>query len=291
MQEIKPFIDPVQEPRPDLTNPSLTDDRPPRANLWFYAGLLLFAYLPTQLLLVVPLLAIATLFVVEPGMTQEQMELALGTFLQSELGLILLILTGGLAGVITIAAAFLWPGLWNRLSRSENSKDFTDWLAWYRPEWLGLWVIPLATAALSVVLSNLAVLVFGNVEVELQTMLFESRAVALAAIIPVALIAPLAEELVFRGALYNALLPDRKIDLPEWRRHLMPFVITSLAFTAVHLLAGFESIGSLILLLMLSGYLGLLRFVTGSVRAPVVAHMTWNLLAAIGLALSAFTNV
>ena len=73
-----------------------------------------------------------------------------------------------------------------------------------------------------------------------------------------------------------------------WRRHIVPFVLTTVLFGAVHLLAGFQAMGSIVLIFLLSAYLTALRAVTGSVKTSIVAHLVWNLTAAVGLAISSF---
>jgi membrane protease YdiL (CAAX protease family) len=109
--------------------------------------------------------------------------------------------------------------------------------------------------------------------------------------ITVIFIAPISEEIVFRGGLYNALLRSPRNDVPPWQRHILPYILTSLAFAALHLSAGFERIGSIVLITVFSFYLTALRSYTGSIRTSFIAHLSWNTLAAVGLIAQQLLNL
>ncbi|MFE2754523.1 CPBP family intramembrane glutamic endopeptidase [Actinosynnema sp. NPDC059335] len=98
-------------------------------------------------------------------------------------------------------------------------------------------------------------------------------AAAVVAFLVVWLVAPLAEEVVFRGVLWRA------VERLGWNRWVV-FAVTSLVFSVAHL-----ELLRTPLLLVLSIPIGLARMFTGNLLASVVAHQTNNLLPAIGLLL------
>ncbi len=81
------------------------------------------------------------------------------------------------------------------------------------------------------------------------------------------LVAPICEEIFFRGFL----LPGLQKSMPAW----LAIVITSLIFAAAH-----ASPGSFVLLFILAIFLGMMRVATGSIWPGVILHMANN---AIGL--------
>lgn len=76
--------------------------------------------------------------------------------------------------------------------------------------------------------------------------------------------APIAEELAFRGLMFSALL---KRGVPPW----LVVLITALVFAALHL-----EPTRLALLFVAGIVLGVVRLRTGSLTAPIVAHMVIN---------------
>jgi uncharacterized protein len=88
------------------------------------------------------------------------------------------------------------------------------------------------------------------------------------------LLAPLCEEVLFRGALWRA------FEHWRWNRWVI-FVVTSLAFSVAHL-----ELLRTPLLLVLSIPIGLARLFTGSLLASVVAHQVNNFLPAVGILLA-----
>src|SRR5262249_39040784 len=128
--------------------------------------------------------------------------------------------------------------------------------------------------------------VLGPSEVDAQLQLFTSPARQIFATLVVSTVVPIAEELIFRGGLYSALLPPSHFSTPKWTDHVLPVLVTSPMFSLVHLLGGFQTLPPFIAVGMLSLYLGLLRAFTGSVKASIVGHMTWNLIGAIFISLS-----
>jgi len=91
---------------------------------------------------------------------------------------------------------------------------------------------------------------------------------------------------VFRGALYNAVLAHTVHKDRAWQQHVLPFVIVSIVFAGIHLLAGFESAAAIVQVVLLSLFITGLRSLSGSTIAGVAAHTTWNLVAAFGLSLA-----
>ncbi len=178
---------------------------------------------------------------------------------------------------------------------SQRAVPFGEWLAWVRPRYLPLWSVPLLTVPVLVLVGLVVFMQFGPTEIDIQMQLFSTPALQAVSLLVVSTIVPVAEEFVFRGALYNALLrPERLRATPDgepggvrrWQRHVVPFIITTLAFASVHLLAGFETVAAIIQIMLLSMFLTLLRSVTGSVKSSVAAHLLWNLIAGVGLIVS-----
>ncbi|MGF1507825.1 MAG: lysostaphin resistance A-like protein [Anaerolineae bacterium] len=128
---------------------------------------------------------------------------------------------------------------------------------------------------------------FGETDVQAQEVLFSTNTgLTIFTAMMVVSVVPFAEEFVFRGALYNALLPEAH-DLSaaqlDWKAHRLPFLISMVAFVALHLIAGFGTASAILQIVILSTFLSGLRTITGSVWAPVIAHLCWNALAAVGL--------
>jgi membrane protease YdiL (CAAX protease family) len=88
--------------------------------------------------------------------------------------------------------------------------------------------------------------------------------------------APIVEEIAFRGLLYGAL--EKRGLRTSWC-----VVISAVTFVLFHL-----EPTRILLLLPIAVLLGTVRARTGSTGASIVTHMTYNLPAAIGLAISAF---
>ncbi|WP_306747681.1 CPBP family intramembrane glutamic endopeptidase [Saccharothrix yanglingensis] len=97
---------------------------------------------------------------------------------------------------------------------------------------------------------------------------------AVVAFLAVWLIAPLGEEVLFRGALWRAL------EHWGWNRWVV-FAVTTLVFSLVHL-----ELLRTPLLVVLSIPIGLARLLTGNLLAGVVAHQVNNFLPAVALLLT-----
>lgn len=257
---------------------------PSRLARWVFAGALFTAYLPMQLLIAVPFVLVYFAMQGPAAITDIQ-----DLTEQPEL-LWMTLAAAGIAALLTIGLALAWPAIWRVLSR--RPVPFREWLAWVRPRYLPLWSVPLLTVPVLILVGLVVFMQFGPTEIDIQMQLFSTPALQAASLLVVSTIVPVAEEFVFRGALYNALLgPDRHSvadgdearDVGRWRRHAVPFVITTLAFASVHLLAGFETVAAIIQIMLLSLFLTLLRSVTGSVKPSVAAHLLWNLIAGVGL--------
>lgn len=249
-------------------------NEPSRFGRWLLAGVLFFAYLPMQVLLTLPVVAAAVTFYGVDSLDQ---------LMESQAVLWLTLAATAIAAVMTIAAALVWPWVWNLLTGKRVSQR--EWISWQRLKTLPLWTIPLVTVPLLVLMSLVVSRFIGPTDVQIQLQLFSTPALGVASGLIVSTIVPVAEELIFRGALYNAALPEDR-GQPAWRRHLVPFLLTAVLFASVHLLSGFETPSAILQIFLLSAFLSGLRAVTGSVRASMAAHLTWNMLAALGLLLS-----
>lgn len=251
---------------------------------WLFAGLLLFALLPGQIIAGIPLILVEVFRQAGFNPTDAEISFILESMLTSERGLWVALLAAAFACGLTLAAALLWALLFRGRGWRLN-----EWLAWQAPQGLRLWMVaPLTLAALVAIGFGLT-LVFGETEVAIQAALFETPGLKIAAGLIVATIVPLAEELTFRGALYSAALAQsqrRRGDAPAWRQHLLPFLLVTLSFGGAHLLAGFDSLGSIVQVFALSAFITSLRAVSASVTPAVLAHMLWNSSAALMMILA-----
>ena len=226
---------------------------PSRLGRWLLAGVLLTTYLPMQVVIAVPFMI--TLITAQGDITLDNID----RLLTSDALLWVTLLSAALAALLTIIVTVAWPVLWERLTSRDVPP--AEWVAWRRPRRIPLWLVPVITLP----------------------MLFSTPALQAASLITVSTVVPVAEELIFRGALYNALLPPPRAGTPSWQRHIVPFVVSALVFGAVHLLAGFQTAAALIQIALLSLYLSALRALSGSVKTSIMGHLVWNLTAAIGL--------
>lgn len=254
---------------------------PPRWALFVLAVLLFGAYLGVQL--AIALAAVIWLIATKQPFTQEAL-------LDSEPFIWVSLIALAVSAAVTILLALIWPQVW-RLVASNGSGGLADWLGWKKPVRLSLWLIPPATFPLMILILIGVTGLFGEAEVTSQLQLFSTRSLQIAASIVVTMLVPLAEEFIFRGALYNALLSAGREGAPKWHRHVLPLVVTSVVFATVHLLAGFETIAAIAQIAILSFYLGGLRAVTGSVKASLAAHVTWNTVSALALIVATNFNV
>lgn len=250
------------------------DSHPRRVGYWLLAAILFVLYMMLQVVFALPVAGY--LMIVHQPRTMEEMQ----ALMLSDAGLWMMFLAVAFAALVTVLAAWVWPWIWDRLLNGGRY-GLDEWIAWRRPAHLKLWMVPLVTVAFLVGLSLTVLNLTGSAEVEAQTQLFSVPNLQIISTIVVSTIVPIAEEILFRGALYNALLPGG--SRPAWQRHLIPLAVTTISFTAIHLLAGFQTFSSLLLLAMLAFFLGTLRALTGSVQSSIAGHMTWNLLAALSL--------
>lgn len=258
--------------------------QPTGGSRWLLALLMLFMLLPVQLIVGIPLILVALLFITGGDFSLESVNTVMMDFATSDWAIWLTLLTAAVAAGLAIALAFIWP----RLSKPGGQTfSFREWFAADPPEgWIKLYLVPPITLGV-MILSGLGLnSLMGESEVSVQLLLFGTPALQIASTLVVSTFVPLAEELTFRGALYNALLGDADRQATKKRPHLLPFLITSIAFAAVHLLAGFDTIGALVQVFLLSLYITFLRWRTGSVLPSIVAHATWNFITALLLALS-----
>jgi membrane protease YdiL (CAAX protease family) len=256
---------------------------PPRSGRWLFAITAFASYIGVQLLVVI----VALMVLIGSGQIDATNEAALMEYLQSQSGLLLAIGATALASIATIITGFIWPSLWGGILNGGRY-SMADWLAWRPLKYIPGWLVVVMTIPLVFIMGLVVTALFGDSSVEAQLMLFEGPLLQVLTPLVVALIVPLAEEIVFRGALYGAILPkSADPNNPEagWQRHIVPFLVTSIAFAAVHLAAGFERTGSIVQIMLLSMYLTWLRAFTGSMKSSVIAHMTWNSLGAIVIVL------
>ncbi len=261
-----------------LVSESLAPVEPPYWARWILFGLLLFSYLILQLVIAFPVL----LYLFFAGKISLQSEFAPIENAPPVIWMSLII--AGVTAVITVLVAWGWPLLWRRFKGQDFGQ--TGWLSWQKPQRLKEWLIPVITVPFLLVTAAGVDTIIGSAEVETQLTLFSTPALQVFATLIVTTVVPLAEELIFRGALYNALLLPLSVERPPWLRHILPLIVTSFSFSLIHLFAGFESFASILLITLFSFFLGSLRALTGSVRASVMGHVVWNVIGALALTLA-----
>jgi membrane protease YdiL (CAAX protease family) len=188
----------------------------------------------------------------------------------------------GDAGALTLAFAFAGQFLaYGVLSwmyaryRATGSLQRDLGLEVHVRDW---WAIPLGTAA--AILLGLLVLPLRELVDQNQSVvedLLDASGAELAVIaIAAGLLAPIFEELVFRGLLLRALLP---LMGPNWA-----IALSALTFGSVHFLGG-NALGTLAVLPALVG-IGVLSAVlairTGNLSQSILVHVGFNLLAVVG---------
>jgi membrane protease YdiL (CAAX protease family) len=265
----------LEQPPTSIESSGEAQKAPSKLGRWLLAGTLMITYFPFQLVLALPYVLAVTVFSQMP-MTYDEL-LSDPSFSWAAL------LSAAGAAAITVVAALLWPKLWQRLS--STFAPFADWLSWRKPRFIPLWVIPVGTVGVMMIIGYGVSELIGPTDVAVQQQLFSTPGLTIASLIAVTTVVPLAEELVFRGAIYNAFLSIVPQDRPAWLRHSLPFVASSILFAAGHLLAGFDTPGAIVGILLLSFFLTGLRTATGSVQPGFVAHVVWNGIAAVGAAL------
>lgn len=260
--------------------PAALPGEPTRLGRWLFVVALIFSYLIMQVVFALP--AVFYHLFSHPPASAAELQAFLASDYMIWTGLVALIL----AAVLTIVVAVAWPWIWERFTGRRFA--LSEWLAWRRPERLPLWSVPLLTVPVAGLMGLVALLV-GPAEVEVQLELFRTSALQVASTLVVSSIVPFAEEFIFRGALYNALVPGERAGHPAWQRHVAPYVLTTLAFAVVHIPAGVVTWPAFVQILILSAYLTALRAATGSVKPSTLAHLLWNLIAAMGLIASLAT--
>lgn len=265
-----------------VSSPAIRDEPQlaPRLGLWILTFVLAGSYGGIQLAVAVPVL----LWLLATHQIQGRQDA-----LDSPLMIWGALIGLGLAAIVTVSIGLIWPRLWQALA-GMDSPSFAGWLAWSKPEWIPLWAIPPMTIPLLVGLALVIDRFVGSSTVNPQLKLFASPGLRMLASVTVTTAVPVAEELIFRGALFNALLPPKTKIVPGWQRNVVPVVVTSVVFAALHRLAGIESFAEIAQITVLSFYLSMLRAVTGSVKSSIVAHVTWNALGAIALSASSLIH-
>ncbi len=255
-------------------SPSVAEAGPSHLSRWALLVALFTAYVPMQLVFALPVVLAAYLL----GELRTVNDLQDATLLAW-----MALLSALPAALLTLLVAWSWPEVWSHVTSKRY--PLAEWIAWRKPHNLPLWSVPLLTVLMLVVVGYGVTLLIGPAEIDLQVQLFSTRGLQIVSVLAVSTVVPLAEEIVFRGALYNALLPPLGAGTPAWRRHLLPLVVSSVAFAFVHLFAGFGTAASLVMILLLSFYLTALRTISGSVLPSIAGHMVWNLSAALAIML------
>jgi membrane protease YdiL (CAAX protease family) len=250
-------------------------ERPSRLGLWILATLLGSSYMIGQLVLTVPVL-VWLLATKQLSSRQDALD--------SQPMILTALAAVAVASAATIVLALVWPAVWRAISHQAGLST-ADWVGWRPIQVIPWWTIPLITLFVVGGLSAAIALLLHDNGSNLQAKLFETDLSRILASLTVTTVVPVAEELIFRGALFNALMPSGK-GLTSWQRNLAPVIITAMVFAVIHRFAGIDTLAGMVQITMLSFYLSGLRAVTGSVKASMVAHFTWNLLGALALSAS-----
>ncbi len=165
----------------------------------------------------------------------------------------------GLAALV--AYAWATPG-WPALAGERRASGLALGVAAVA----ALGVGPVSSGVLDVLTALWPALDAARVDVLPEALLASELATKLAMVLAIALLAPIAEELVFRGVLWR-LLEDLG---PPW----VQWLVTSALFAAYH-----GSVAYAVALLPIALLLGWLRWKTGSVWPSLVAHATNNAVA------------
>ena len=178
----------------------------------------------------------------------------------------------GLLAAAQLALAWLFVA-----PRTATRALRVDGLALHAPArraWLALGTAPLVGVALFVAGRVVQALVarLGPAETASSIERFVSWPSATLAVAAVALLAPLAEELFFRGFVYGALAPRLGA--------LVAAALTALAFVLPHLPQLWGAWGAIAALCVTSIALTTLRVATGSTLVPALAHLAHNALLA-----------
>ena len=92
-------------------------------------------------------------------------------------------------------------------------------------------------------------------------------------VVVVVIVAPIYEELVFRGLLWSAIAEQFDAKAHPKRGALVASVLTSVLFAAIHLQYGVYELGSLVVLALLFAYA---RYRSGSILLPIILHIVNN---------------
>ena len=207
-----------------------------------------------------------------------------GALLLSTLASVPLVLAGGsssLSNAMIVAVLLVqwlpmvgWPW-WATRTRGNGMRLDLGWaIRWSDVGW-GV-VGGVASIVLATAVASITTMIFGDFSSsagDLVDEVGEDRLVLVALVVGIGVVAPIVEEVCFRGLFWSALA--KRGTAPWWTTGW-----TALAFACFHL----EPV-RIPLLLTTGLVLGYLRQRTGRLGAPIVAHMVNNSLAALGLLL------
>jgi len=263
----------------EISAPALAPHEPPapsRFGRWLLALALFGAYFAVQIVVAIPF--IAWLMITKPNLDQADLG-------NEPLVVWATLIGAGVAAGTTAVVAWAWPSVWKFLSQQEPFTQ-AEWIGWATPRHIPLWLVGALTLPIVFAITFGVQAAVGPSEVAVQQALFTSPLRQIVASLVVATVVPLAEELIFRGALYKALLIARPVASMKWTDHILPVAITTVLFALVHGLAGFDSLPPFLAIGGLALYLGVMRAITGSVKSAIVGHVVWNLIGAVALTLS-----
>ncbi len=92
-------------------------------------------------------------------------------------------------------------------------------------------------------------------------------------VVAIVIVAPLYEEVIFRGILWSAIAEQFAVKRSEVTGAIIASIVTSLIFAVIHLQYGIYEISTIIVLALIFCYA---RFKSGSILLPIILHILNN---------------
>lgn len=160
-------------------------------------------------------------------------------------------------------------------------RPFKETLGW---EWSNTFGFGLsaALAVLLLIIGGVLIYFIGHSETDVDRIIKSAGAARFVLAFVAAFTAPLTEELVYRGVLYSAF--KKKFGTT------LGVIAVTLLFALVHVPQYKESLGVVMVILMLSFVLTMLRAKTGKILPCIIVHFIFNGLQALGIVFSPYLD-
>jgi membrane protease YdiL (CAAX protease family) len=139
-----------------------------------------------------------------------------------------------------------------------------------------------ALAVLLLIIGGVLIYFIGHSETDVDRIIKSAGAARFVLAFVAAFTAPLTEELVYRGVLYSAF--KKKFGTT------LGVIAVTLLFALVHVPQYKESLGVVMVILMLSFVLTMLRAKTGKILPCIIVHFIFNGLQALGIVFSPYLD-